>query len=433
MVSLAEARAVVGLPPESSFGGHSYDLACALIDTLQSVGPKVMAVTSEEWDDVSLRQRTVARLREFSPHFAFAIPQTGYALRFKTTSGENLFADTLGIPLVLPWDHLLTQAPAYFLSEMYSRPQVRGALKDLRRGLEHPLFHHYAPDSAHIKVYESLGLLSPGRMQTYMPSADRHFLNAGSMPTEPAIHGRVGFAGNIYSAYGRGMKLLQQAFVRDLDAALLSAKRQNWAISGWELLNQILASISSEVREQNGLTPDFPLFWWIALDLLSYRVTTDFRLCVLESIEAPVDFYGNFVDPESSSLNAGRITFFESVAYKSLPDLFRRYEVWVDVTNAPFISGCGAKVFNCFAAGAFMLIDCRADVRDAVGAIADKFMYRDAADLNEKVNHYLEHPEERGEIVEQMQAIVRQRFTWECFYIKASSEAIGAYAPACSD
>ena len=418
----AEERIIVGLPPEDSFAGHAYDIGVLCVDTLRRIGANVLAISAEEWDDPELRPNVLARARRFSPEFALAIPQTGYALRFKDGDGKNLFTDLLGVRLALPWDHLLTQAPTYFLRDMRSAPQRPGALETMRRGLTHPLNRHYSPDSGHVEVYEEFGLLARGTTPNWVPSGVREFVEAGLKEASPDVRGRVGFAGNVYTAQGAKLKLLQHAFVRQLDAALLDAKRRRWDVAGWYLMRELLDRYPQEFREQNGLTPDYPLFWWMALDLLSYRVNTDFRLCVLESIDSPVDFWGNFVDPDSTVGSSATVQFCGSVPYDALPELFRRYELWVDVTNAPFINGCGAKVYHCFAAGSFMLMDYHKDVRTEVGELADRFMYRSAEELREKITYYFAHPKERSEIIDAMQTIVRERLTLEHFYARICRE-----------
>jgi hypothetical protein len=309
---------------------------------------------------------------------------------------------------------------------------VRGARELIRRGLDDPLLMHYVPDSGHVEVYEDLGLLPPGRAMTYMPSADRHFLKAGERRLCAPESGRIGFAGNVYVTLGETLPLLRDPFMQRVDEVIRFEKNANWDVPAWELLMSILSQTPAKFREAEGLTPDFPLFWWLALDLLSKRVSTSFRLHVLESIDLPVDFYGNFIDPESSKrLGAQNVKFCGTVPYAQLHELFRRYELWVDVTNTPFIYGCGAKVFNCFAAGSFMLIDYRRDVRDIVGEVAESFMYRSREELRDKARYYLEHPVEREAVTEAVQSIVRERLTWTRYYKRVCEDFIRTFEPAC--
>jgi spore maturation protein CgeB len=69
-----------------------------------------------------------------------------------------------------------------------------------------------------------------------------------------------------------------------------------------------------------------------------------------------------------------------------------------------------------------MLIDYKEDVRDEIGALAERFMYRDAQDLNDKIGYYLSHPQERMEVVEEVQSIVRVRLKWEDFFARVCAD-----------
>ncbi len=408
-----DLRVIVAMPSQDSFRGHAFELASSLAQNWRDLGATVAGVVPEEWEDPSGRATLLSRLQRLDPHFAVALPNSGYGLAFRDGSGRNLFTDVLSIPLVLKWDHLLTQAPNYYLEEMYQAPQQTGALAVLRAGLANRLNRHYVPDSGHIAEYEGLKLLSPDSAARYMSSPDAHFVEAGVVPPNATEKNRVAFAGNIYTARGSKLHFLQYPLIREIDARLIEAKRRRWEQSGWHLFMEVLEQVPRESREKNGLTPDHPLFWTLAFNLLSFRVSTAYRLDVLNAIGLPVDFYGNFNDPDSSESlgQLGDIRFCGSVGYNSLPDLFRKYDVWVDVIHAPFINGCGSKAFNCFAAGSFMLMDYRADVLRDVGDVAKSFMYRSREEVKDKVSYYLTHPAERAAIIEEMQAVIRERLS----------------------
>ena len=71
-----------------------------------------------------------------------------------------------------------------------------------------------------------------------------------------------------------------------------------------------------------------------------------------------------------------------------------------------------------------MLIDYREDVRTEFGEVADRFMYRNAADLNDKIAFYLAHPQERLAIVAEMQKIIGERLTWEHNYERLCTDMV---------
>jgi hypothetical protein len=391
----------------------------------------------DEWSDPALRPGIVARLKAFAPDFVLGIPNAGYPLLFCEGAGEqrrNLFTDLLSVRVVLPWDHLLTQAPAYYLDERLLAEAPRpGALETLRRHLENPLLRHYGLDSAHTRIYEDLGVLAPGRVRRYFSAAHREFLDQGVRRQPPSVRGRVGFAGNVYLARGSRLPMLGHPLLRHVDEVVRAAKRADWQVSGWHLLCQALEQVPAELRHALGLTPDYGQFWRIALDLLRFRVNTEFRLAVLQAVPQPVDFYGNFNDPESSpGLDSTKIRFCDSADFRTeLPRVYAAYEVWVDATNAPFIHGCGGKVFDCFAAGSLMLIDYRKDLHAELGELGLSFMYRNADELQAKVAYYAGNPKARADLIEAMQRVIREGLTREHFYRRVCRDmAADAGAPA---
>lgn len=408
------------MAPQGSFGGHDYDMGVTVRDMFAQLGATIMEFSLSEWEVPNRRGEIIARIREFSPHFATGFPNAGYGLLAQdgepgSDDADNVFADILSIPLILNWDHILTQAPHYYLLSRMHEHRA-GALRVLRQRLGHPMLRHYSPDTGHIATFERLGILEPRRAKHYFPGARNHFVEAGRTMAEPSAKGRIGFAGNIYAARGEKLAELRHPVIKKLDEIILQTKRDHWTGAGWDLLLEAIEQIPADVRNKLGLDPDYPVFWLLALDLLGDRVSTMFRLEVLGSIPHPIDFVGNFADPESSQALAK----FEHIRYcgsadffKELPEVYRSREIWVDATNAPFINGCGAKALDCFAAGSMMLIDYREDLKSTLGDLADSFMYRGKDELVDKVDYYLSHPAERIEVVEKVQAVIRERLTYQ--------------------
>lgn len=405
-------RVIVPLPPQEEFGGFAVELARPKVDALRELGVNVELVTWEEWVDQRRRREVMSRLKDFHAQCVIA-PQAGYGLYFKDDRGENLFTDVLGLPTLLPWDHMLTQAPNYFLGQQrYVSPQQPGALATIKRGLSSPLFKHYAMDTGHTKVYEDLALLSKGQVRGYAPPVAQQFVQAGQAETAPNAKSRVAFGGNLYVSMTATLPTLQNELVKQLNAALISTKAQHWDIAAWDLFCAALETLPHDFRLQSGLTTDHPLFWRLAEDLLSYSVSTAMRLSVLNAIDQPIDFYGNFNDPDSTASLPHHVRFCGTADYvNELPRVYRSYEIWIDVVNAAFIKGHGGKCYGCFAAGSFMLVDYHEDLRAELGEIADRFMYRNLDDLTEKLAYYLSHATERREIVVAVQDIIRARLT----------------------
>lgn len=441
MRKFSELRIAVAMAPQASFEGHDYAIATAALSSLAELGPQIQAIQWFDWADQTKRRETIARIKDFAPHFATSFPNAGYGILMQDGSpgaddADNLFTDILRVPLALNWDHIIPQGPNYFLgARLYEDPPQSGAIRVLRHKFGNSLLRHYSPDSGHIAVLEGYGVLAPRRASVYAPGARDHFVAGGRTAAAPTALGRVGFTGNIYAARGSRLPILQHPVIRQIDEAMLAAKRANWEIPGWTILLDAIAQIPDAAKTQLGLDPDFPFFWLAALDLLSERVLTAFRLSVLAAIRQPVDFFGNFADPESSQALAefDHITYCGNADFfTELPEIYRSREIWVDATNAPFINGCGAKAIDCFAAGSMMLVDHRRDLRDNVGDLADRFMYRTADELREKIEYYLARPKERLEVVEAMQTVIRERLTYRhhyermCADMEAEVKAAGA-------
>jgi hypothetical protein len=381
-------------------------------DVLRRLGAVVETISLAMWQDPGQRFATAWKVKQFAPDLVLSLPNAGYALQFTDSSEEeanNLFTDILSIPLVLPWDHVLTQAPIYFVRDcLNSEPARRGALATISSRLNKRLHHHFFFDSGHVNAYEDLGLLPRGRWKTSLEPAHEHFIEQGKSPRVAEVTDRVGFSGNIYS---RKAGTARSSFITCLKRRVIEAKCCRWTASGWALLHSELEALSCDERESLGLTPDHAFFWRIAYELLSSELLTEYRLSVLKSIRRPVDYFGNFVDPEASGLFAGSdgIRFCGSVDYTTeLPETYGRYAVWVDATNTPYVDSCGSKVLNCFAAGSFMLIEYNADYHATLGGLAERFMYRDRDELNAKIEHYLTCPRERAETIAAMQAFIEE-------------------------
>ena len=418
-------RVLLTTPPKSWYGGHDLASASAEASALRRAGAIIETIELDAWNDDDQRFLVAWKAKNFSPDIVLSLPNAGYALQFldrrEEPDSKNLFTDILSVPCILPWDHLLTQAPVYAFRSRLTASQRYGALTRIRRLLQNPLYRHYVLDSGHAQIYQELGLLESHQVRRYISGAQDHFVEQGEVVRAPRITDRVAFAGNVYAAAHHTSPDAEEDRVAN---RVVEAKCADWGASSWHLMMRELADLPMHAREKLGLIVDAPPFWHFAHELLSRRLLTAFRMAVLTTIKRPVDFYGNFADPNGiAALEGSRITYKASVPYSTdLPRLYGEYALWVDVTNTPFIHGCGAKVLNCFAAGSFMLMDFKRDLRDAIGDVAESFMFRDANELNAKIERYLNNPVEREEIVRSMQRIIRERLRWSHFFERACAE-----------
>ena len=124
--------------------------------------------------------------------------------------------------------------------------------------------------------------------------------------------------------------------------------------------------------------------------------------------------------------NQGRSGLFRpmgSVPFESLGSIYRRYQFSIDVTHTPFIHGSNAKVLNCFTAGGFMFVDWKDDLRGALGELAEEFMYRNAEDLNSKMDRLKGNSKRRLEIIREVREVVSRDLNFAAFQSRAICRA----------
>jgi hypothetical protein len=363
--------------------------------------------------------------RKFRPDVGLALPNACYGmildkrashykkrfrdfLRFpqRPTPLGNVFAAELGVPVVMLWDHLITQAANLENPPVPRKESCSGSLEKLRTDLGPGNFIHYVPDSGHIDVFERLGICKPGSLHRYVVPGHDVFLKAPVLPRDGLITDRILFAGNLNSS-GSMSAFGNDSVVAEVTDYVTNVKCKEWETAAWHAYEEIASQkVAAGVAE---LHPDHSFFWSLARDLLTNVVTTAFRTTVFKSVGSPIDFYGGFTDPDFVA-DLGRSGLFRSmgsVPLESLGGVYARYQFSIDITHTPFIKGSNAKVLDCFAAGGFMFVDRKEDLRQELGDIAEEFMYRNAEELNSKIERLRKNPKKRLEIIQ----AVRERLS----------------------
>lgn len=438
-------RLIIAIPPRHYFGGNDKENALTLVEPLRSVFPHIFLFDCDTYlsgsDKEFAAQNNAAR--RFCPNVGLAIPnacygmildkrESYYAKTFweklasfrRGTPRGNFFADELGVKTILLWDHVITHAAQFLIGyppveRATSRP---GSLEKLRSGLNRKNFVHYVPDSGHIEVLGRLGVCDGSSIQRYVVPAQNIFLNGNSESSRELITDRVLFAGNlnssqVMSAYG------DDPVVAEVTDYVTNVKCKDWEIPAWYAYEKIASQkVAAGVGE---LHPDQSFFWSLGRELITNVVTTAFRTAVFKSIHTPIDFYGGFTDPEFV-VNQGRSGLYRpmgSVPFESMGRIYPQYEFSVDVTHTPFINGSNAKVLNCFAAGGFMFVDWKEDLRGALGDLAEEFMYRNAEELNAKMDRLKGNSERRLEIIQAVRKVISRDLNFATFQSRAICKA----------
>jgi Glycosyl transferases group 1 len=427
-------RLVVAIPPQQFFGGNDRENALALIEPLKSAFPHIFLFDCDIYLSGSDREFAAQNnaAKQFRPNVGMAVPNACYGMildkrdsyRTKTfweklasfrrrTPRGNVFADELGVKTILLWDHVITHAAQFLIGypPVERANSCSGSLEKLRQGLNHKNFIHYVPDSGHIDVLDRLGIWDGTAIQRYVVPSQNIFLSKDRETKQDLIRDRVLFAGNlnssqVMSAFGN------DPVVAEVTDYVTNVKCKEWGTAAWHAYEKIASQkVAAGISE---LHPDHSFFWSLGRELITNVVTTAFRTTVFESINTPIDFYGGFTDPEFVA-NQGRSGLFRpmgSVPLESLGGIYSRYEFSIDITHTPFIHGSNAKVLNCFAAGGFMFVDWKDDLRGALGDLAEEFMYRDAEDLNSKMDHLKGNPAKRLEVIQAVREAVAKDFNF---------------------
>jgi hypothetical protein len=435
-------RLIISIPPRRYFGGNDRQNALAIVESLKPLFPHIFLfdcdiyLSGAEADFAA----HMAAVRKFRPNVGLASPNACYGMLldkrasyYKRTIRErlthprpaappgNIFATELGVPLIMMWDHLVTHAAQFLIDydpvpRAMSRP---GCLERLSKGLNCARFLHYVPDSGHIEVFERLGICQRGFFGRYVVPAHNLFLREPTEPPATLITDRVLFVGNLNSSQAM-LAFGTDPVVADVVDCVTDVKCKHWATPAWHAYEKIASQkIAEGVAE---LHPDHSFFWSLGRELITNVVTTAFRKAVFKSIGPPIDFYGGFTDPDLVA-DLSRLGLFQAVGnvpFKALGDVYARYQFSIDITHTPFIKGSNAKVLNCFAAGGFMFVDRKEDLRQALGDIAEEFMYRNAEELTLKMDGLRRSPARRLEIIQ----IVRERISRDLNFVTLLSGTI---------
>jgi hypothetical protein len=433
-------RLIISIPPREYFGGNDKENALTLIEPLKSVFPHIFLFDCDTYlsgSDMDFATQMNAA-RKFRPNVGLAIPNACYGMildkrasYYKKTFREklafprrgtprgNVFADELGVKTLMIWDHVITHAAQFLIGypPVERAKSCPGSLEKLRRGLDHRNFVHYVPDSGHIEVFDRLGVWKGSSVERYVVPGQNIFLN-GAGSTQELITDRVLFAGNLNSS-----KVMSEfgndPVVEDVTNYVTDIKCKDWEIPAWNAFEKIASQkVAAGIAE---LHPDHSFFWSLGRELITNVVTTAFRTTVFKSVECPIDFYGGFTDPDFVA-NLGRSGLFRSmgsVPFESLGRIYPQYQFSIDITHTPFIHGSNAKVLNCFAAGGFMFVDWKDDLRGAFGDL----MYRNGEELNSKMDRLKRNSKRRLEIIRAVREVISRDLNFVALQSRAICRA----------
>jgi hypothetical protein len=265
--------------------------------------------------------------------------------------------------------------------------------------------HHLAWDTGHIETVFHLELARRSCLTWYPNVTYLPFLSQGEVQATQDID--VSFCGNIWAAAVEAGSFSNDAFFSGLTAAVCRRKAEVPGLSAWEIFCNAIEKVEATERRARGLTTVETPFWDYYLHAVWLAMNTHVRLRLLTTIPRQVAVFGLFADPASTA----RLESLPNLRYAGhaapfagLPQTYARTKVNVCISNALIYSGVPSKLIECLASGGFALVDAKSDLGRLFGSEIETIYFRDADELNAKIEYYLARPTERREIVERLRA-----------------------------
>jgi hypothetical protein len=437
---LSGLRLVVTMPPIEFFGGLDRRRAKDHAAALRTLGASVyeFETAAVYRNDRPALQRQIEDIRTFSPDGVVGTQHGGYAIQggmmyepdsSARESPKNLFLDVLGLPTIVYWDHVLTQAPRYVIPSWPSLPEESepGVMSGLNALLAHPNAMHFFPDSEHIAELDRLGIGSFDYDPFFVTAVSQLFVQHGlQQHGSPIRCEELSFFGNIYLSASEQIPYRHREALAKLSDAALSRCAADWNLSPYNAYLGAISEISDESRSMLKLDPDQSFYWRFLYDELSIVANGEHRFRILAACDRPIAFYGGFADPESRAAIASRNWLLrDSLPHdQTLAEAYRMTDLTLDVVNAPFISGFSPKLLECFSAGGFMLTTRKDNMFTVFGDLADTISYSNAAELGAKIDYFLAHESERRSVTREMQEIIRRDHTATALFARTLPGAL---------
>ena len=365
-------------------------------------------------------ENELLRLENPSRCVAISVPNSGYLLGLNLPHskarriGEKCFGRLCDrginifkkykIKSVILWDDPFGQ----FTQSIVNSPPEN--LKKVKTGVINVLkkyfsdwdCFHLAWDSGHLNWIKSFNFLPEKNLHISPLPTHVCFIK----PDRKRITTRnLAFFGNVYLSNLRRDPLLNDLSIKKIYEEITN----HFSIISSTENKDLLTALCTEILDRKCKKwEDSTLFWPIYRKVIWYLVNTKKRMAILNNLKKEISFFGNFADPESSSLFGRNIQFQGNLDFfNDLPRAFEETKVSIDVTNSLAINGVTGKFFECYASNGFMLIDFKSDLVKLLGdEIAKKIVYTSLSDLNEKIDYFLNNSSEREEIRQTIKNIV---------------------------
>jgi hypothetical protein len=419
----AGLRLAITIPPRHFFGGVDATRAVDTSAALRRLGAAVFEFETDaayRSDQEALRGQ-IDDLRAFKPDTLISASQAGYVLQAgqsdrgsgRLFQSSNFFLDIQDLRIIMYWDHIIPQMPRYLINRWPHKPSDSGeGVVDRMRGImNHPRMAHFIPDSGHILELQKMQVM-PSADTLMVTSIPRVYLESGDRFFGREPQNEVAFFGNLYLASAGSVDYGHEAATGAIRKRALNALEMDWRLAPYHGYVDAIEAASHESSADLRLHRDQSFYWRFLFDELSVVANGALRFRKLNALGRPILYFGGFADTESRDVVAAAgWTPCEIASYgAALASQYSNVSVSIDVVNAPFIAGFSPKLFECYAAGGFMLTSRCTDLAKAIGDLADLITFSSAEELRTKVDWYLGRPHERQQITREIREIVRREY-----------------------
>jgi spore maturation protein CgeB len=140
---------------------------------------------------------------------------------------------------------------------------------------------------------------------------------------------------------------------------------------------------------------------------------------ILGAVQRQVSIHGVFADPKSvEGLKSYPNLNYRGVAhyFNDLPGVYASTKINICISNGLIYNGIPSKLIDCLASGGFALTDPKEDLVRLFGSSVERIFFRNADELNAKIEYYLARPLERAEIVSELRDRIRQKCTLKALF-----------------
>jgi spore maturation protein CgeB len=264
---------------------------------------------------------------------------------------------------------------------------------------------HFSSDPKHTDILNSLGILDKKKVNEFNYFTQKNFINQGNLKTIKEVE--LSYFGNINLENFYENNFWKTLHFRKLTEKIIENKLSNLSISNWDILNKTLEE-NLNIKNKFNLEYNNKLFW----DYLNYfnnnAINGLLRFKLLSNINREINVYGLFINPKTKDLLTKNLIYSGNIEYKNLPNYYSKSKISICISNGLIESGLQSKFLESTSSGCFTLSDHKEELINIFGNNAQKIIFNNKEELNNKIEYYIKNESERNEINEYFRSIIQK-------------------------